>query len=372
VQITNVTNTVTRRQADPFGAPRNAAAGMDHESAPGGGWVGDRGFLDKTADSTGLTSVGARFYDSLLGGFVSVDPVMDLSDPQQWHAYGYANNNPTTWSDPTGLLFSECHDGSHSCQVSSSGNISADRNWDRCERGATSCVRNVAGAGGAPVKTRVCYTWYACNFFATHADGYTTSGGGTLSLVSGRQGSLGSRVSHQGAAAIAQAAEKKRAAEYKAQQEKRDQKNGRKSVQDWANNDSDWWGGQNVAAGLGIVGMVVGGIGLAAGIAGLTAVAGVPLLVIAGVGLALGAAATAIDCTAAVDVSCGIGVVGTSLGMGGLGAAALAGRFATAGASSHAVDNAANVGLNLDFHSLNLTTGSTALSFGSRSFEYDW
>ena len=29
---------------------------------------------------------------------------MDLADPQQWHGYAYANNNPTTWSDPTGLI----------------------------------------------------------------------------------------------------------------------------------------------------------------------------------------------------------------------------------------------------------------------------
>ena len=28
---------------------------------------------------------------------------MDLTDPAQWHAYTYANNNPTTYSDPTGL-----------------------------------------------------------------------------------------------------------------------------------------------------------------------------------------------------------------------------------------------------------------------------
>ena len=54
-------------------------------------------------DATGLVQVGARYYDPALGRFVSVDPVMDLADPQQWHGYAYANNNPITWSDPTGL-----------------------------------------------------------------------------------------------------------------------------------------------------------------------------------------------------------------------------------------------------------------------------
>ena len=54
--------------------------------------------------STGLTQVGARYLDVTLGRFISVDPVMDLLDPQQWNAYAYANNNPTTWSDPTGRI----------------------------------------------------------------------------------------------------------------------------------------------------------------------------------------------------------------------------------------------------------------------------
>jgi hypothetical protein len=66
-------------------------------------------------------------YDPGLGAFISVDPVMDLADPQQWNAYAYANNNPTTYSDPTGMLFEECHNGTYSCTVNSSGNIKAKK-----------------------------------------------------------------------------------------------------------------------------------------------------------------------------------------------------------------------------------------------------
>ncbi|WP_338109910.1 RHS repeat-associated core domain-containing protein, partial [Promicromonospora iranensis] len=69
--------------------------------------------LDKPEDSSGLTAVGARLYDAVLGAFISVDPVMDLADPQQWNAYVYANNNPMTFSDPTGLLLGPLIDGAY-------------------------------------------------------------------------------------------------------------------------------------------------------------------------------------------------------------------------------------------------------------------
>ena len=93
--VANTTNTATRRWADPFGAPRGTATGA---------WSGDHGFLDKVTDpTTGLTAVGARFYDPGIGRFASVDPVMDRTDPQQWTGYTYSDNNPVTSSDPTGL-----------------------------------------------------------------------------------------------------------------------------------------------------------------------------------------------------------------------------------------------------------------------------
>ncbi|WP_331768122.1 polymorphic toxin-type HINT domain-containing protein [Embleya sp. NBC_00896] len=92
------TLTATRRQSKPFGEARGP-----QPTQANGQWPDDKGFLGKPMDSTGLTHVGAREYDPSLGRFVSVDPIMDLTDAQQMHGYTYSRNSPTTFSDPTGL-----------------------------------------------------------------------------------------------------------------------------------------------------------------------------------------------------------------------------------------------------------------------------
>ncbi|WP_454300483.1 RHS repeat-associated core domain-containing protein [Salana multivorans] len=75
-------------------------------------WVGDHGFLDKPTDTTGLTQIGARYYDPVLGAFISPDPILDTATPQQRGPYAYSENNPTTYSDPTGLISNiVMHDG---------------------------------------------------------------------------------------------------------------------------------------------------------------------------------------------------------------------------------------------------------------------
>jgi RHS repeat-associated protein len=96
VAIDEVTQQATIRRQTPFGVPR----GTQPTS-----WPNSRGFVGGTNDRTGLTHLGAREYDPAIGRFISVDPVMDLSDPQQWNAYAYSNSNPVTFSDPTGLFW---------------------------------------------------------------------------------------------------------------------------------------------------------------------------------------------------------------------------------------------------------------------------
>ncbi|MEU4267690.1 RHS repeat-associated core domain-containing protein [Streptomyces sp. NPDC026092] len=87
--------TVTKRFMSPFGSDRGGSVGT---------WPSDKGFLGKTLDSaTGLTHIGARQYDASIGQFISVDPVLSLDQHQSLNGYSYANNNPTTTTDPTGL-----------------------------------------------------------------------------------------------------------------------------------------------------------------------------------------------------------------------------------------------------------------------------
>ncbi|MFF5344090.1 RHS repeat domain-containing protein [Streptomyces althioticus] len=93
--VAMTTLTVTRRRQLPFGQLRSEQT----ESLPG-----TRGFVNGTEDSTGLIHIGAREYDPSLGSFISVDPLIDITDPLQMNAYAYANSRPVTASDPDGQM----------------------------------------------------------------------------------------------------------------------------------------------------------------------------------------------------------------------------------------------------------------------------
>ncbi|MFG3643429.1 polymorphic toxin-type HINT domain-containing protein [Micromonospora sp. NPDC047762] len=96
--VNSVTRVDTVRYSDPFGNARSGGTG--------GTWPsGQRGFVGGISDPTGLSLLGARFYDAALGAFISVDPETDEYDPQRMHPFAYANNNPVTFADPDGLFF---------------------------------------------------------------------------------------------------------------------------------------------------------------------------------------------------------------------------------------------------------------------------
>jgi RHS repeat-associated protein len=69
----------------------------------GPAWTSSTGFVGGTNDLTGPVHIGAREYDARAGRFISVDPLIDFTDPQQINGYSYANNTPVTMSDPDGL-----------------------------------------------------------------------------------------------------------------------------------------------------------------------------------------------------------------------------------------------------------------------------
>ncbi|WP_246486950.1 RHS repeat-associated core domain-containing protein [Kribbella qitaiheensis] len=98
VTLDRATQAAVTRYSTPFGAPRGPAVT----------WSDTHGFLGKPEDkTTGLTHLGAREYDPSTGRFLSVDPLLDLTDPQSLLGYAYANNNPVSMSDPTGLMNSK-------------------------------------------------------------------------------------------------------------------------------------------------------------------------------------------------------------------------------------------------------------------------
>jgi RHS repeat-associated protein len=75
------------------------------------GYAGDtvrQKFTHKERDNeTGLDYFGARYYASVQGRFTSADPgPFVVADPQSWNRYGYVQNNPLKFTDPTGRTLS--------------------------------------------------------------------------------------------------------------------------------------------------------------------------------------------------------------------------------------------------------------------------
>ncbi|MFI1995285.1 polymorphic toxin-type HINT domain-containing protein [Actinoplanes sp. NPDC020271] len=117
--LDSTAQTPTWRMYTPYGDNRGATINIPD----------NRGFLNKTINSgTGLIHVGAREYDSAIGRFISVDPVQDLSDPQQWNGYAYANNNPASMSDPTGLRGDDQYYGSTGASLKEKNSADAAEN----------------------------------------------------------------------------------------------------------------------------------------------------------------------------------------------------------------------------------------------------
>ncbi|WP_338119343.1 RHS repeat-associated core domain-containing protein [Streptomyces parvus] len=157
--------TVTRRKQLPFGGQRSTTGSAS--------WPGDRGFVGGTTDPTGYTHLGAREYDPSLGRFLSVDPLLLPDDPTQLNPYVYGNNNPVTFSDPTGEAYEECVSGQYNCTYGKS----------------TGDVKKVSFGKNYKKETRTRGGTISKNYYAQQATGrkYTYTKGRGITRYSGAE-----------------------------------------------------------------------------------------------------------------------------------------------------------------------------------------
>jgi RHS repeat-associated protein len=63
----------------------------------------DHRFTGQISDASGLVFMNARYYDPVLGSFLSPDTVVpEPGQPEGYNRYAYANGNPLLFSDPSG------------------------------------------------------------------------------------------------------------------------------------------------------------------------------------------------------------------------------------------------------------------------------
>ncbi|MBP2706098.1 type IV secretion protein Rhs [Microbispora sp. RL4-1S] len=151
LSVNATTLAYSRRSTTPYGGERGTAPAS---------WPGEKGFVGGTIDeSTGLTHIGAREYDVAIGRFVSVDPVMDLTDPQQINGYAYSNDNPVGFSDPSGTRLLCGVYGEPACPhtgTSSSGDSKPKKKKKKDNGGTAS-----SGSGSYQMNPSACAT-YEC------------------------------------------------------------------------------------------------------------------------------------------------------------------------------------------------------------------
>jgi len=111
VQIDATTGAVTTQKYWPYGGAR--AGGVPQTDKL---YTGQREEAGDAA-ALGLYNYKARFYSTVLGRFVSVDPLVgSAGDPQSWNPYTYVRNNPMRLVDPSGTYFEEPGDSAPSAK----------------------------------------------------------------------------------------------------------------------------------------------------------------------------------------------------------------------------------------------------------------
>ncbi|MGO4389676.1 RHS repeat domain-containing protein, partial [Microvirga sp. 2YAF29] len=109
--MTNALQVVRREAAyDPFGET-NAASG----EAESKGYIGER-----RDDETGLLYLNARYYDPVLGRFISPDSLDPILPEVGTNRYAYSANNPVNLRDPTGNFLEDTPENQRERDISAS------------------------------------------------------------------------------------------------------------------------------------------------------------------------------------------------------------------------------------------------------------
>src|SRR5262249_53211126 len=85
---------VHRKTYGPYGEVLTTSGTLASES---------RGYTAQRQDASGLVYLHARFYDPLLGRFISPDRVTDGGDAVGLNRYAYASNDPIDGTDVSGF-----------------------------------------------------------------------------------------------------------------------------------------------------------------------------------------------------------------------------------------------------------------------------
>src|SRR6202012_3809872 len=94
--ISSTTLAVTERFYDPYGKTIGTTAAS---------WPGNQDFQNGSTDTaTALTNLGAREYNTGTNSFISPDPVLSPTDPQDLNPYAYAQDSPPSAEDATGQM----------------------------------------------------------------------------------------------------------------------------------------------------------------------------------------------------------------------------------------------------------------------------
>jgi RHS repeat-associated protein len=170
----------SRHDYGPYGQPLTSN-GSSVAGNPGGG----RGYINERHDAeTGLMYLHARYYDPLLGRFLSGDTLDPIERGVDFNRYAYAGNDPINASDPSGHSYESTHYGAgYGSSINNPnggvggggyGNYGANSSGNGTNYNSSAGMQqNSNGPGYHPVVTN------CSNCFSTHFVG-AYDGGGNL------------------------------------------------------------------------------------------------------------------------------------------------------------------------------------------------